>query len=79
MVCVDVVVVCICVSSTDLFLRDSSNSRVDVVCVLFACRHVTAFPPCLCSLCMEKILWVVYCGCKTILGCASVFPIVVTG
>jgi hypothetical protein len=37
MFCLDVVVVCRCVSSTDVFLRGSSWSCIDVVCVLLTC------------------------------------------
>jgi hypothetical protein len=45
MFCLAVVVVCRCVSSTDVFHWDSHCSCTGVVCVLLACS-VIEFPPC---------------------------------
>jgi hypothetical protein len=64
MFCLDVVVLCRRVSSTDVFLWGSTWSCIDVVCVLLACRYMIAFSPCLCSLYLEEGLCLVRCGCK---------------
>jgi hypothetical protein len=56
MFCLDVVVVCRCVSSTDVFLWGSSWSCIDV-CVLLACRYMIAFSPCMCSLYLREVLF----------------------
>jgi hypothetical protein len=50
----DVVVVCRCVSSTDVFLWGSYWSFIDEICVLLACKYVIAFLPCLCFVFFDK-------------------------
>lgn len=47
MFCVGVVVVCRCVSSTDVFLWGSFWSGIELICVLLAYRYVITFRPCL--------------------------------
>jgi hypothetical protein len=61
----DVVVVCRCVSSTDVLLWCSSWSCIDAVCVLLASRHMIAFYPSLFSLYLGQVLCLVCSGCKT--------------
>jgi hypothetical protein len=65
MFCMDAEVVYRCVSSADVFLWGSSWSCIAVVCSLLACRYVTAFSPCLCSLYLGKELCLVSGGYET--------------
>jgi hypothetical protein len=53
------------VSCTDVLLWGSFWSWIDVVCVLLACRYMTAFSPCLCSLYLGEVLCLVFVGCET--------------
>jgi hypothetical protein len=64
--CLNIIVVCTCVSSTDVFLCGSSWSCIDVF-VLFAFRCRVVFSPCLCSLYSGDVLCVLLCG-----GCGTV-------
>jgi heme exporter protein D len=57
MFCLDVAVVCRCVSSTDVFLSGSSWSCIDLVSDLLACRYMGAFSPCIWEKCC--VLYVV--------------------
>jgi hypothetical protein len=56
---------CVGVSLLPMFICGSSWFPIDVLCVLFACRHMIAFSPCLCSLRLGKVLRPAYGGCDT--------------
>jgi hypothetical protein len=68
MFCLDVVVEHRCVPSIDVFLRGSSWSFIDVVCVLLARRYETAFSLCLHSLFLGEVLCLVCGGCEPDVG-----------
>jgi hypothetical protein len=55
MFCLAVVIVCICVSFTDVFLWGSPWSCIDVVCASLACS-MNKLSPCLCSLYLGEML-----------------------
>jgi hypothetical protein len=48
-----------------MLLWGSSWSCIDVVCVLLACRYMTVFSPCLCSLHLGEVLRLACGGCET--------------
>jgi hypothetical protein len=66
MFCLDVVVECRCVFSTDVFLWDPSCSCNYIVYVLLACMYMIAFSPCLCSLYVGVMLCLICGGCETV-------------
>jgi hypothetical protein len=53
--CLDIVVACRRVSSTDVFFGGSSLLCIDVVYVLLACKCVIEFYPCSCSLYLGEV------------------------
>jgi hypothetical protein len=66
MLCPDVVVASRCVSSTDVFVWDSSWSCTDTSCVLLDFMYMIAFYPCPCSLYFGEVFCLVFGGCGTV-------------
>jgi hypothetical protein len=64
MFCLNVVVAHRCVLSIDVFLRGSSWSFIEVVCVLLACGYVIAFLLCLHPLFLGEVLCLVCGDCE---------------